>query len=60
MKNLILIFLSLSVISFNTFAHEGKKHEKTKKDTTIVLSDSLKQMDDLMDHDQMSDEQIER
>lgn len=60
MKNLILIFLSLSVITFSTYAHEGKKHEKTKKDTTIVLSDSLKQMDDLMDHDQMSDEQMER
>ena len=59
MKNLILSLLSLSVIVFNTFAHEGKKHNSTKKDTTIVQADSLKQMDDLMDHGQMSDEQMQ-
>jgi uncharacterized membrane protein len=58
MKIPILIFLSLSFITFSTYAHEGKKHEKTKQDTTIIQTDSLKQMDDLRDHDQMSDEQM--
>lgn len=59
MKWLLILITSISFFSsIIVFAHEGKKHEKSKKDTTIVQSNSLKQMDDLMEHDQMSDEQM--
>lgn len=58
MKYLILIFLLILLITFNIYSHEGKKHEKSKKDTTIVQSDSLTQMDEMMNHDQMSKEDM--
>lgn len=58
MKNIVLIFLSISVISINAFAHEGKKHNRTKQDSTIVQPDSSKQIDEVMNHDKMAKEDV--
>ncbi len=59
MKWLLILITSISFFSsMNVLAHEGKKHNSTKKDTTNFQSDSLKQMDDMMNHNQMSREDI--
>lgn len=44
---IILLFFNNSVF----FAHEGKNHNKKMVDTTIMISDSVSQIDTMMNHD---------
>ena len=57
MTKIILFFTVVMLIQLRIYSHEGKKHN-TKKDTTIVQSDSLKQMDNMLNHNQMSKEDM--
>ena len=59
MKNLLII-ISLFVLlaTLTALPHEKKKHEKAIKDTTIIQSDSLNQIDEMMDHNKMKEEHI--
>ena len=58
MTKIILFFTVVMLIQLRIYSHEGKKHN-TKKDTTIVQSDSLKQMDNMLNHNQMSKEDMQ-
>jgi len=58
MTKIILFFTVVMLIQLRIYSHEGKKHN-TKKDTTIVQSDSLKQMYNMLNHNQMSKEDMQ-
>ena len=58
MTKIILFFTVVMLIQLRIYSHEGKKHN-TKKDTTIVQSDSLKQVDNMLNHTQMSKEDMQ-